>query len=109
MVMDDELLSNILAAERAIRLEIDELEEQVAQELERLQQELDSELANEAKAAQEELAAALRQAEATAQQKAASLRAGAQVFARRLEDLDNTELDRIVRRHLLQILPDGAA
>lgn len=109
MIMDDELLSDILAAEREIRLEIDELEELVARELERLQQELDQELANVSRALQEDLDAALSQAETEARQEAEALLNGARASARRLKNLDTAELDRVVRRHLLQILPEGAA
>lgn len=109
MVMADELLSDILAAERAIRLEIDALEEEVAQELERLQQELDAELAAVARALQAELAAALSQAETMAQQEAAVLLNDARAFARRMENLDTAKLDEVVRRQLAQILPAGAA
>jgi hypothetical protein len=109
MIMADELLSDILAAEQAIRLEIDAREAQVAQELERLQQELDAELANETRALSEQLAAALRRTEAEAQQEAAALLESAQTFARRLENLTDPELDEVVRRHLGQILPEGAA
>ena len=107
--MAEELLSDILAAERVIRLEIDELEVQVAQKLERLQQELDSELANEAKALQDDLETALRRAEVEAQQEAKALLDEARSAARRLEYLDSAELDQVVGRHLRQILPAGAA
>ena len=105
--MADELLSDILAAERAIHLEIDALEAQVAQELERLQHELDAELVNTAKALSDELAAALRRTEAEAQQEADSLLDEARALARRLENLDTAQLDEVVRRHLVQILPAG--
>lgn len=107
--MADELLSDILAAERAIRLEIDELEEEVAQELEKLQQELDAELADAARALQAELAAALSQTESMTQQEAAALLDDARAFARRLESLDTAKLDEILHRQLVQIFPSGAA
>jgi vacuolar-type H+-ATPase subunit H len=109
MIMADELLSDILAAERAIRLEIDELEEEVAEELESLQQELDAELAAAARALQAELSVALSQAETMAQQEAAALLDDVRAFARRLENLDTAKLDAVVRRQLVQILPAGAA
>ena len=108
MIMADELLSDILAAEQTIRLEIEQLEGQVAQELESLQQELDAELENATRALQEELAVALSQAESMAQQEAATLLAEARAFARRLENLDTALLDEMVRRQLVQILPAGA-
>lgn len=107
--MAAELLSDILAAEEAIRLEIDELEGEVAQELEKLQQELDAELASATKTLQDEQEAALRRAEAEAQQEAEALLADARASARRLENLGTPELDEVVRRHLVQILPAGAA
>lgn len=108
LIMADELLSDILAAEEAIRREIDEREAQVAQELERLQQELAAELANAAKTLQDEQEAALRGAEAEAQQEAEALLAAARTFARRLETLADPELEAVVRTHLGQILPAGA-
>ena len=107
--MADELLSDILAAERAIRLEIDELEEEVAAALERLQLELDAKLAAASRALQDELAAALSQAETMAQREAEVLLDEARAFARRLENLDTVKLDEVVRRQLVQILPAGAA
>lgn len=107
--MADELLSDILAAERAIRLEIDELEEEVAAELERLQLELDAKLAAASRALQDELAAALSQAETMTQQEAEVLLDDARAFARRLENLDTAKLDEVVRCQLMQILPAGAA
>lgn len=106
--MADELLSDILAAEQAIRREIDEREAHAAQELERLQQELAAELANAARALADEEEAALRQAEAAAQQEAEALLADARTFARRLETLADPELEEVVRRHLGKILPAGA-
>ena len=105
--MADELLSDILDAERAIQLEIDEVEAQVTQELERLQQELDSELANASRTLQDELAARLSRAEAEAQKEAETLLDEARTFARRLENLDTPAQERAVLRHLGQILPKG--
>lgn len=107
--MADELLSDILDAERAIQLEINELEAQVAQELERLQQELDSELANVSRTLQDELAARLSRAEAEAQQESETLLDEARTYARRLENLDTPQLDEVVCRHLVHILPKGTA
>lgn len=107
--MADELLSDILDAERAIQLEIDELEAQVAQELDRLQQEFDSELVNASRTLQDELAVSLNRAESEAQKEATALLDAAQAFALRLEKLDTPALERAVLRHLVQILPKGAA
>ena len=107
--MADELLSDILAVESAIQLEIDEAETQVTQELERLQQELDSELASASRTLQDELAVALNRAEGEAQKEATVLLDAAHAFALRLENLDTAALERAVLRHLVHILPKGTA
>lgn len=109
MVMDDELLSDILAAERAIRLEIDAHEAQVAEELERLQQDLDQELVNISRTLQEELAGSLHRAEGEAEREAMVLLDSARAFAQRLENLDTPALNEVVGRHLGHILPKGTA
>jgi len=106
--MDDELLSDILAAEREIRLQIDAMEQQTAERLETLRQELEQKLNNESMALQAELAQALTRAEQTALREADALLAEARAFALRLENLDALELERVVLRHLGSILPEGA-
>jgi len=106
--MDDELLSDILAAEREIRLQIDAMEQQTAERLESLRQELEQKLNNESMALQAELAQALARAEQTALREADALLAEARAFALRLENLDALELERVVLRHLGRILPEGA-
>jgi len=106
--MDDELLSDILAAEREIRLQIDAMEQQTAERLETLRQELEQKLNNESVALQAELAQALTRAEQTALREADALLAEARAFALRRENLDARELERVVLRHLGRILPEGA-
>lgn len=108
MVMDDELLSDILAAEREIRRRIDELEERVAHDLEQLRQELEQELVVESRTLEKERDESLRGAEEESRREAASLVESARAFARRLENLDDAELDTVLLRHLAQILPAGA-
>ena len=106
--MDDELLSDILAAEREIRLQIDALEQQTAERLETLRQELDQMLDNESRALQVELEQAQTRAAQSAQREADALLDEARAFALRLENLEDQELDRVVIRHLSRILPEGA-
>jgi predicted component of type VI protein secretion system len=105
--MDDELLSDILAAERDIRLQIDALEQQTAERLEQLGQELDQMLGNESRTLLYELEQAQSRVEQSAQQEADALLAEARAFALRLENLDTLELERVVIRHLSRILPEG--
>lgn len=106
-VMGDELLSDILAAERDIRQQIDAMERQTEERLEKLRQELDQTLGNESASLQYELEQAQARTEQTAQQEADALLAEALAFAQRLEKLDAVELERVVIRHLSRILPEG--
>ena len=106
--MDDELLSDILAAEREIRLQIDALELQTEQRLEKLRQELAQTRDAESIALQAELEQARIRAEQSSQHEADGLLTEARAFARRLENLDNQVLDQVVIRHLASILPEGA-
>lgn len=106
--MDNELLSDILAAERDIRLQIDALEQQTTERLETLRQELDQMLDNESMVLQDELKQAEIKAGQGAQQEADALLGEARAFALRLEQLDNLELDRAVLHHIDRILPEGA-
>lgn len=105
--MDDELLADILAAEREIRLQINELDQQTTERLETLKQELDQMLENESKSLQAELELARARASDSAQREAEALLAEAGAFALRLENIDTMELDRVVVRHLARILPEG--
>lgn len=105
--MDEELLSEILAAERDIRLQIAALEQQTGERLEKLRQELDQMLGNESDSLQHELEQARARTEQAAQQEADALLAEAQAFAVRLENMDVQELGKMVIRHLSRILPEG--
>ncbi len=106
--MDNELLSDILAAEREIHLQIDALEQQEAERLATIRQELDRMLDNESMALRAELDQAEIKAGQAAQQEADALLVEARTFALRLEKLDNLELDRVVLHHIARILPEGA-
>lgn len=108
MVMDDELLSEILAAEREIRLQIDALEQQTSERLGTLKLELEQMLDNESGTLQAELEQARIRTEQTAQREADALLAEARAFAMRLENLDTLELDRVLIRYLAGIRPEGA-
>ncbi len=107
-IMDNELLSDILAAERDICLQLDALEQQTAERLETLRRELDRMLGDETAALQAELAQAEIKAGQGAQQEADALLAEARAFALRLEQLDSQELDKVVLHHIARILPEGA-
>ena len=106
--MEDELLSGILAAEREIHLQIESLDEQTADRLEKLRQELDRLLDDESKLLQAELERAQVVAGQMAEKEAESLLAKARAFALRLENLDIAELDKVVLRYLTRIYPEGA-
>lgn len=106
--MEDELLSEILATEREIRLRIDALKRRNAERLEALRRELDEMLEGEARALQGELERARAKAEQAARLEADARLAEAGAFALRLEKLDAVELDRVVLRHLARIRPEGA-
>ncbi len=105
--MDEELLADILAAERDIRLQIEALEQQTAERLEALSQELEQMLENEFMALQAELEIASARAGESAGRESESLLDEARAFARRLENIDTLELDRVVRRQLARIVPGG--
>ena len=105
--MEDELLADILAAERDIRLQIEGLEQRTAERLESIKQELDLMLENETKALQAELDLAQSRAVESARLESEALLAEARACAVRLEHIDDSELDRVVGRHLDRILPKG--
>jgi vacuolar-type H+-ATPase subunit H len=105
--MEDELLADILAAERDIRLQIETLKQRTAERLESIKQELDLMLENESRALQAELDLAQARAVESAQREAEALLAEARAFAVRLERIDTMELDRVVGHHLARILPKG--
>lgn len=102
--MEDELLADILAAERAIRLEIEGEERLSEERLAKLGQELERRLADEAETQQAALEQALAASGQQAEEEAAVLLEEARTYARRLENLDDVELDRVLVRHLMPIL-----
>ncbi|MDD2582458.1 MAG: hypothetical protein PHR66_10750 [Desulfuromonadaceae bacterium] len=105
--MDDKLLSDILLAEREIRLQIEALEQQTAERLEKLHRELTRMLDDESGKLQAELEQAQARTEHSALREADALLAEARAFATQLENLDALELDRVILRHLARILPEG--
>lgn len=107
MTMDDKLLTDIFAAERSIRQQIDALEQQTAERLLALKQELDRMLESESSALQAKLELTQARAEESARQEAEALLAEAEAFALRLQNIDSQELDTVVVRHLARILPEG--
>jgi vacuolar-type H+-ATPase subunit H len=108
MIMDDELLSDILAAEGEIRMQIDAMEEQLTLQQESLRQELDQMLENASRTLQAEREEAIKQAEQAALLEAETLLAEARAYALQLNNLDTPELDRVVLRQLARLLPEGA-
>jgi hypothetical protein len=105
--MEDELLTDILAAEREVRMQIDSMEQQSAERLERLGQELDRMMGDESALLLNELEKARIIAEQTSEQEAEAILAEARVFALRLENLGTEELDRVVHSYLTRINPEG--
>lgn len=106
--MEDELLSDILAAEREIRLQIDVLEQQTAERLETVRQELDRRVEQETVSLQAELEKNLSIARQKAETEAEALLAETRSYAIRLENLENVELDRVVAHYLSRIRPEGS-
>ena len=106
--MDDELLADILAAEHDIRLQIESLEQQTAARLASFRQEFEQLLAAEAEALQAELELDRARAGQAAEEEAQGVLAEARAYAGRLKNLDNAQLERVVRHHLPRIYPEGA-
>lgn len=106
--MDDELLADILAAERKIRQQIETLEEQTRDRLESLKKELDRRVDDESGLLQAELEQARTRTVQAAEKEAATLLTEARAYAKRFGNLDIAELDRVVLRHLPRICPEGA-
>ena len=106
--MDNELLSDILAAEREIRMQIDAMEQQITLQEESLRQELDQMLENASRTLQVEREEAIKRAEQMALQEADTLLAEARAYALQLNNFDTPELDRVVLRQLARLLPEGA-
>lgn len=106
--MDDGLLSEILGAEREIRLKIESMEQAAAAHLEKLGQELDLMVAAESELLKTELDNARAKAERSAEEEAEALLVKARAFALRQNSLEPEQLDRVVLRHLARIYPEGA-
>lgn len=107
-IVADELLADILAVERDIRLRIDTLERQTAERLEAVRQELDRMLEAESGAMAAEREQALIRAEQGAAREADGLLDEARAFALRLEHIEDRELDRVFLQLSGRILPEGA-
>ena len=105
--MDDELLAEILAAEREIRQEIESLERQTADRLERLKNELGRTLEAETRALLAETELAMDISGKRAEEEAETVLAEARAYALRLEMLDNVKLDTLLARYLTRIHPEG--
>ena len=101
-------MTDILAAEREIRLQIEALEQETAARLVKLGQELDLMIAAESELLQTELVNARASAERTAEEEAEAMLAKAQSFALRQNNLEPELLDRVLQRHLARIYPEGA-
>jgi vacuolar-type H+-ATPase subunit H len=105
--MSDDLLTDIVAAERDIRSRNTALERELADRLEALRSELAAELQQEVDSMEESLARALDHAIQTARREAVSLLAEANAYAERMNDLVAGDLDQVVVRHLLHLHPEG--
>lgn len=101
--MSDELLSEIVAAEREIRRGILALEEECAARLARAKSEAEGELRGEAERLEVELAAALEEATRGALSEAQTVVAGADAYARRLASLPAEQLEELILRQLQRI------
>lgn len=108
MVMEDELLSDILAAEREIRLQIDAMEQLTAERLESVRKELDLLLEHETLSLQAEHEKTLNIAGQKAEAAAAALLAEARKFAHRLDNLESVALERVLLHYLTRINPEGS-
>lgn len=107
MTMDDELLSDILAAEREIRQRIDERQRQREERLAAVARELAQEWEREAGALRAEREQALDRTERRARQEAEGLVAEARAYAQRLERMETADLDRFLAPRLRGLLPEG--
>ena len=105
--MSDELLSDIVAAEKEIRSRNALLEQELADQRATLQAELAAELQAEAAALEAEMATALDCSTGVAEREAASRIAEATAYAGRIGRLGAAELDPLVVRHLQFLLPEG--
>jgi len=98
--MSEELLSEIVAAEREIRGQISALQKESVARLAALRSEAAEELRREATRLEAEFDAALDQAALRAEEAGATVVAEADAYAQRLGSLDPALLERIIVRHL---------
>ncbi len=98
--MSEELLSEIVAAERDIRLRVRAVEEETAARLAGVREEAAEAFRREADRLDDELARALEEAEREARDEARGVVAEARAYADRLRGLDAGLLEEVVVRHL---------
>lgn len=101
--MSDELLSEIVAAEREIRRGLLALEEECAARLDRAKSETETELRSGADRLEAELAAALEETTRGALSEAQAVVAEADAYARRLASLPAERLEELILRQLQRI------
>lgn len=104
--MNDLLLSDILTAEREISQRLAAVEKEAAASLEELKRALAAELAQEADRMQVETVRRVEAAADAARREAAAVIEQAAAYAERLNDLDDSELDRAVSGVLARLLQE---
>ena len=104
--MSEELLSEIVAAERDIRRQISVLEEELAARLATVRAEAAEELQREAERLEEELAWELEQASRSARDEAKAVVAEADAYAGRIRCLEAGRLEGMIVRHLQSLRED---
>ena len=105
--MSDELLSDIVAAEREIRRRNATLERELAERRAVLAAELAAALQQETNDLERELTQNLDQAASLAKREAAALLVEARADADRISTLDPAELDQVIARSLTHLHPEG--
>lgn len=106
--MEDELLADILAVERDIRLQIDAREQQSVAQLAALEQELERQLATETATLEAERTRLETAAVEAASAQAEALLAAVRDYAMKLDKLDDAALAGVVCARLGRLLPEGA-
>lgn len=104
--MAEELLTEIVAAEREIRRRISTLEEELAARIETVRAETTEGLIREETRLDAELAERLEQETRTARKEAEALVAEAHAYAERIGSLEAGQLDGILIRHLHTLWPE---
>jgi len=105
--MSEELLSEIVAAEREIRGQLSALQKESAARLAAVRSETAEELRRESARLEAEFDAAIEQASLQATEAGAALVAEADAYAQRLGSLDPALLERVIVRHLQRICPEN--